>query len=210
MDNILILHGAIVASSLTYFFKFSEKDNSFFESNYEQLKDIKRRITGEIAEEISRLGTPIPSVLIATNGTQSVDYIEGVANPLKGEKFKNWLDGYLSREFTFLDHYSEFKKIYNRWNSTWKVLKLYSMIIACVEAINLAICFFWMNKCVEVTDQASVVELTGFLCTGQTKDSLMVSGGIALLLVLIGFFFIIYMDKLQNKLVNYKDVYNGV
>ncbi len=211
MENILILHGAVVASCLTYFFKFSEKDNTFFEDNYSRLADIKSRITGEIAEEISKLGTPVPGVIIATNGSQHVDYVEGNSNPLKGEKFKNWLDGYLSREFTFLDHYSEFKKIYYRWSVVWKTMKIYSIGLAVLEVLNLSLCYYWLNKCLKVNEKGQPVDVVDYkFCTGDTNDTILISGGIAVFLVILGLLLLFYADNLQNRLVNYKDSYNAL
>ncbi len=131
------IHGFLLTAYLIYFFKFSERKKDFFEYIYSSILNIKNSITGEIAEELTKLLKPIPNVYVEKD--EGLKYIEGMENPAESEAFKNWLDDYLEKKNTFFKQYSEIKTAYWKWKIYSRLLKYLSLILAGLEFIILCL-----------------------------------------------------------------------
>ena len=195
MVNWLIaFHGATITLSFAYFFRFRKVDTNFFKKSHDFIIDVKNRTTGELAQEIS--GTMESGIrIIAISEGSEVTYSEEEVNPLKGEKFKNWLDNYLEKERSFFVLYHSFKEIYAKWKKWYAAVTVYSKILIFTQFLNLAFC--------------AISEHTPFFGTKEKNIELMYGSGVlGLILVLVGILMIFRVDSIKDHLVSKMDEYH--
>ena len=167
-ESLVNFHLGIIFLYLTYYFKFSERSKIFFDEIYDYTSQIKSSITGEIANRFTKELKPIPDIYI-TNSSNSVNYKEGIPNPAKGEKFKNWLDDYLADQTTFFVHYYQVIELYKSWKWTWSTLKYSALVLTIIELLLFMITFYWSNICPE---PLSKMEEYPLFCSSSGNDYL--------------------------------------
>ncbi|EPZ49868.1 hypothetical protein M902_0727 [Bacteriovorax sp. BAL6_X] len=210
MEKIALFHGVIATISIGYFFKVKGLDSSFLTESFDNIVDIKNRITSEITEEIVRLATPIPDVYVTGGEVNEVSYYEGVSNPLKGDSFKNWLDDYLEKEISFIDYYAKFKKLFSKWKKYKNLLMNFSIFLTIIELINMATCFYLSQFCFKLNNGEVKLLAEPFLCSSNTKIIIFVSGAFTLVLIFIGLFLIMSLNRVESKVLDFKGTYNGL
>ena len=186
------IHGLLLGAYLAYYFKFSERKKDFFETTYNSILKTKNLITKEIAEQFTKILKPMPNIFLdrGTEGQEGVHYIEGVSNPAKTEKFKNWLDDYLKEKDTFIIRYGEIKSMYLSWKRWSKLLKNLSAAFSVIELILIFI-LFQNNKALLKID----ILLT----------DLDITLALSVLLFITGLSLVVYTDNIEDKLRKIKE-----
>ena len=210
--SLITLHSALVACSLMYYFKFSNKNNKFFEDTYNFIKDIKNRITKEIAEEISLLAISKPKFIILKEPKNKeshleYEYHEENVNPLKGEKFKNWLEDYLKKEKSFFVLYYEFRKKHLAWRKWSKFLKYYSIFVSIIQLLFL-LAPLWHSFCPLIIKNMN--QETNFICIQNNSSILLYLLVPSVIFIICGLIMIHYKDSLKNKIIDERDKYYGL
>lgn len=209
-EPLIALHSVLIAFSLIYYFKFSNKENKFFEDNYNFIKNIKSRITQEIANEISLLAIPTPKVIILKEpknedlDTKKAEYYEGNSNPLKGEKFKDWLDNYLKKEKSFFVLYYEFNKKYLSWRKWSKFLRYYSIFVSIIQFLLLLI-LLWYFLCPSFIK--NINQEINSICVQNNSFVFIYLFILPIILIICGLIIICYKDSLKNKIIDKRDQY---
>lgn len=204
MENIPYFHLGIVGACLTYFFKLSEVKLDFFEECYRALREIKIQMTGEISKEIESLATPIPSVFVTNEQSKQVEYYEGVSNPIKGEKFKNWLDTYLNSNLNSILAYKNFLELYRRWTTCWSMLKKLSIYFAIYEFSLAAGSFYLAHSIKDEKFQYKIFS------DDTSTRILLVTAAISLIVVVLSLLLLAHTEGLKSKLIQERDSYNGL
>lgn len=187
---------------LSYYFRFSGLNEDFFDKTYESIIEIKSSITGEIAEKFTKLLTPVPNVFMVNADEKTVSYNEGLPNPAKSEKFKNWLDDYLKDKESFFIKYYQTRTVYRRWRCCRSFSRYYALILSIFEVLLLAGAGLLPQYCKE--GQSSVIPL---LCMLLKSHAFVCFSIISLT---IGICMIIYLHSIYSKLRKIKDKYYGL
>ena len=199
MDTAIIgFHSTIFILYLAYYFKFSEKGQHLFDESYELISDTKSSITGEIAEELTKLLKPIPDVLFIPQGTDKLEYKEGIPNPAKSERFKNWLDTYLEKHNSFFVKYYKTVRLYKKWKSFKSLLKILALVFSFIEVIlvilTIRLSFFDFEK-VEQTMKISA----------ENKEYIFNTLIFSCALFFVALLLVMYVERIYSKLRNIKD-----
>ena len=196
IEGLITFHSTLVIATLMYYLKFSQNGCAYIKENRQFISNIKNNITDELTKEISQLATPL-NVIELHLQEGKITYDERNINPSKGEKFKNWLDNYLSKKMNFFILYYEFKETHRLWKEWSTSLKRYSIFVAIFQLLNLSICFYllYFN-----TIYLNEYEWIILICSGLP----------ALVLLIAGILMIWYKDTFKNKIINMRDEYHGL
>lgn len=203
MESIPYFHLGIVAACLTYYFKLSEIKLDFFEECYKAFREIKSQMTGEISKEIDSLATPLPSVIISTTDGP-LEYREGIANPTRSEKFKNWLDSYLDKNLSAIMTYHKFTLLYKKWTRRWSFLKKFSIYFSIYEFVLAAFSFYLVysikNNEFQFKLFSNDISFIVLCCFSF----------VSIMLVVLSLFLLAYTESLKSQLIKSRDHHNGL
>ena len=199
MDTIIIgFHSTIFILYLAYYFKFSERGQYLFDKFYKLIYGIKSSITGDIAKEFTELLKPIPDVFLVSQDTNKFEYREGIPNPAKSEKFKNWLDNYLEKNDSFFIKYYKTVHLYNKWKFCKSILKFLALIFSSIELIlfilTIRISFFESER---FKKNITISE--------ENKEFIFNTLIFSCAMFFIALLFVMYVETIYLKLRNIKD-----
>ena len=205
MIELTSFHTFILTASLMYYFKFSKDDETYYTENYRFISDMKSRITGELAQSITTLTNSNNRIIVKPKKDDGleIELATDNMNPIKSEKFKNWLDDYLDKKTSFFFLCSDFKRLYLSWKKWSKFSRLYSMILAILQIISIVLCFYWSKLCPE----GNFAKLA---CIDSDDNALYCLGLPSLVLVILGLIIIFYKNLLKDNVVEIRDGYHDL
>jgi type IV secretory pathway VirB2 component (pilin) len=151
-ETLLKIHGGIAASAIGAFYFYSDRTEGFVSSlngTTAVLAELRRRLTGELAEELEPVfenpgSVPSPILMPGEAGIDRGAYVERAVNPIGSEAYREAVRECLDDHSNSIADYRSLSLACDCWSSwshklSWILLTLFAW-----EIIVLAI--LWMDK----------------------------------------------------------------